>query len=67
MIDLEQLLGRFIAEFGTLLKVDRSLLLHRHYSKEEIEALIENGTLHPTTPYDKDGAFANEVSYLIRL
>jgi len=66
-MNFEKLLDRFIAEYGTLSKVDRSFLLLHHYSEEEIEALIEAQVLEPITPYDKDGAFANEIAYLIKL
>lgn len=66
-MNFEKLLDRFIAEYGTLTKVDRSFLLHHHYSEEEIEALIEAQVLEPITPYDKDGAFATEIAYLIKL
>lgn len=66
-MDIERLLNRFIAEYGSLTRVDRSSLLHHHYSAEEIDALVEANVLQPTMPYDKDGAFANETAYLIKL
>lgn len=66
-MNIEKLKNRFRADYGTLKKVDRSFLLHHHYSEEEIEALIEAQVLEPITPYDKDGAFANEIAYLIKL
>ncbi len=61
----QQIIDDFKMSFSTSSYVDKSLLIHRGYSEESIQLLIDEGILSKTGGYDEDGAFANAVRYKI--
>ncbi len=63
----EALIRKFKMEYATYDSVDETLLIHRGYSKQEIQLLIDTGCITKMDGYASDSAFANEIRYKVKI
>ena len=63
----QYIIHNFKMEFSTLHHVDKSLLIRRGFSDQDIQLLKDEKILCEDTGYDINGAFANEIRYRIHL